>query len=68
MRPTEICATLRKRAEECLRLSREPPSIEHKFMMLGMANAWILLAEWAVPRVPTLNARGVPVISYLPNA
>jgi hypothetical protein len=38
---------LRQRAEECLRLSRELPSIEHKFLALGMANAWILLAEMA---------------------
>jgi hypothetical protein len=47
MGPAEIRASLRKRAEECLRLSRELSSIEHKFLMLGMANAWILLAELA---------------------
>ena len=32
---------------DCLRLSRELPHIEHKFLVLGMANAWILLAEMA---------------------
>ncbi len=47
MRPAEIRASLRQRAEECLRLSRELPNIEHKFLALGMANAWILLAEMA---------------------
>jgi len=38
---------LAAKAEECLRLSRELPNIEHKFLALGMANAWILLAEMA---------------------
>ena len=47
MRPAEIRASLRQRAEECLRLSHELPNIEHKFLVLGMANAWILLAELA---------------------
>jgi hypothetical protein len=43
----ETRATFRKRAEECLRLSRELPNLEQKFLVLGMANAWILLAELA---------------------
>jgi len=47
MRPAEIRASLHQRAEKCLRLSRELPDIEHKFLVLGMANAWILLAELA---------------------
>jgi hypothetical protein len=47
MRPAEICASLRKRAEECLRLPRELPNIEHKSLMRGLANGWILLAELA---------------------
>jgi len=34
-----------QKAEGCLQLSRELPNIEHKFLVLGMANAWILLAE-----------------------
>jgi len=35
MQPAEIRASLRRRAEECLRLSRELPTIEQKFLVLG---------------------------------
>jgi hypothetical protein len=45
MRPAEIRASLRKRAEECLRLFRELPNIEHKSLMRGLANGWILLSN-----------------------
>ena len=47
MRPAEISASLQQRAEECLRLSRELSNIGHKFLVLVIANAWILLAELA---------------------
>jgi len=36
-----------QKAEGCQQLSRELPNIEHKFLVLGTENAWILLAEVA---------------------
>jgi hypothetical protein len=52
MYSAETLANIRTTAEKCLWLSREMAVPEQKFLLLGMAAAWITLAEMAERLLP----------------
>jgi hypothetical protein len=52
MAESSLAAFYRSYAARCLEMSREVPDVGSKFTLLGMAQAWLALADKAETRKP----------------